>query len=279
MINISYSEDFKNSLTSKKLYILNQNYWSSKIQQMTDKKIDDWIVNKYGNGKEINDGNPLFSCRVGANKALRIIQSERNPITPYFASWNTENRINGQVIDELVIAIQPYKGIYKATELLLKSFIDNKFKRLQNKINIEYNKKTNDSRIEYLIKFMDKTGLQDNLWNINKTELIKGKYNILHLKKINKLSAKLGYYESKFENRNLSKAYHSTLKSLWNLNEAVTLKNSYDLSRSSSKIQYKIKIIEKYANLHNFLKSYNARVNNLEDNLKELKELHEKHST
>lgn len=279
MDKLSYTEEFKNFLSEEEIYFQNKKFWKSNIKEFTEEDIEEWILNEFGNGKAINDGNPIFSCRIGNDRAIRIIQAERDKITPIFASWNTENKVGDTTIDELVIAVQPYKKIYDVAIELIDKFLKNKYKRFQHQQNIYFNKVTNERRITYLVDFFENTGLEENSWNLEKKQIKEGDYKISHFKKINNVSYTLSFFPSKFENREIAKAYYSTLKSLWQLNEAITLKNSLDIRNISSKRKYKGKIIEKYINIHNFYISYNSKVDNLEDKYKDLKESLEKYST
>lgn len=109
---ITYKEDFKNFMSSKNIYFETQEYWKSIISDCFNQSIHEWIDTSFANGQKIEDGNPLFSCRIGEKKAIRIIQDKRNLITPIFASWNSVYNFDGEILEELVIALQPYKSTY-----------------------------------------------------------------------------------------------------------------------------------------------------------------------
>jgi hypothetical protein len=134
-----YSVSFNTFLKNKEIYKQNVTFWESVIKSLTNENQNDWILNNYDNGIEINDGNPLYSVRFDSNKAIRVIQDVRNDVSPKFASWNCNYNIEDVQIEELVIALQPYRNIYNDAIKLIEHFLKNKYKRFQLELNIKYN--------------------------------------------------------------------------------------------------------------------------------------------
>lgn len=266
-----YTEMFKNFMSSNDIYETNQNFWETTIENLVGGKIEDWVINKFANGNEIKDGNPLFSCRLSQRKALRIIQDKRNPYSPVFSSWVKNYDIEGNDLEELVIAFQPYRYTYSSATELIERYLDGKYKLFQKKLNKEYNKKTNYNRVNHLLKFLESTNLHNNSWNIKREELVYNQINYNLFKRVNHLNQNLLFYQSVFENKELKNSFQAILKMINRLNNIITLKYSYDLNDEFKTNEYKREIINVYINFHNYLKSYNSTVDNLEEIYSELK--------
>lgn len=272
MANNRYTEEFKDFMTSHDVYESNKNYWDTFVNEISENDLDDWVINRYANGTEINDGNPLFACKFSNAKALRIIQEPRNPYSPVFASWNSQYLIDDNLINELIIALQPYQETYRNSQELIEKYINGNYKSLQRKLNIQYNEKTNLNRVKFLLRFLENTNLEDNFWNIDRDEVISNKLNHHLFKKIHNVNQNLYFFKSNFENKELKSTYYSTLKTFNKLNNIITLKYNYDLEGGFRSEEYKKDIIKTYSNLHNYLLSYNKTVDTLEEKFKELKD-------
>jgi len=267
-----YTELFKDFMSSNKNYEINQNFWEIKIREFVDEKLEVWVVNKFANGNEIKDGNPLFSCKLSQDKALRIIQDKRNPYSPVFTSWVKNYDIEGRNIEELVITLQPYSNTYSDATDLIQRYLEGKYKLFQRELNSEYNRKTNYNRVSHLLKFLESTDLPKNSWNIARSELISNQINYSLFKRVSHINQNLLFYQSVFDNKKLKNSFESTVKTINRLNDIITLKYSYNLDKGFKTEEYKREIINVYTNLHNYLKSYNSTVDNLEEKYNELKE-------
>lgn len=66
-----------------------------------------WYQTAWANGKEMLDGNPIFSCLLVGDKAIRIIQEEPETPQPYLNAWiqNIENE-QQNTLQELVISLE-----------------------------------------------------------------------------------------------------------------------------------------------------------------------------
>lgn len=268
-----YNEKFKNFLSSEEVYKDNQQYWKSIIRKITNNDYKDWVINSFANGNEIKDGNPLFACSFGNNKALRIIQEKRNSFSPIFASWTSNYQFDDDEteIDELVIALQPYKETYTYTSQLINAFLQNKYKNFQKKLNVEFNKKTNLKRVQHILNFLENSELQNYYDKINKNHLDKEQINYNLFKKINLFNENLIFYQSIFDDKVLKKSYISVLKNIEDLNKVITIKDSYNLTERFRSTEYKKEIIKNYSNMHNYWKSYNSKVEKLNKNYQDLK--------
>jgi hypothetical protein len=81
-------------------------FWKHTFTELTGLPAVSYVHNQYANGKEILDGNPIFSSRLDTNTGLRIIQAEPDEEKPGLAAWFNETTVNEKVIIELVIALQ-----------------------------------------------------------------------------------------------------------------------------------------------------------------------------
>lgn len=83
-----------------------QDFWRHTFTTFTGLPVASYVTNQYGNGKEILDGNPIFTSKTGNSGGIRIIQTERDDEQPLFSSWINATTINGNNFEELVFAVQ-----------------------------------------------------------------------------------------------------------------------------------------------------------------------------
>ena len=189
-------------LKNTDIYNSNKNYWTDYIVSLNS-NFEEWMNNNFENGEFINDGNPLVALK-NDNKAIRIIQIERNSFMPKFASWNKKYDFSN--VDELVICIQPYAHIYLETEMLIKFFLINKSKRFQQKTNFKYNIELNKRRTSYLIENYRILNLESKLVkpNLSVDERI--------LKRVKEVTKKLEENDSTFINKNIERIYNVSIR-------------------------------------------------------------------
>jgi hypothetical protein len=96
-------------------------YNNSTIQNNSFIKIENFVTDKYNNGKLFYDGNPIINGKiVSVNKAFRIIQEDPKEFDIYYSKFKNES-IHG--INELVIILTLTKENHKqALEDLAKWF-------------------------------------------------------------------------------------------------------------------------------------------------------------
>ena len=267
---MEYREDFKKFLAREEIYEANQRFWQDAVRGLAKASLSDWVINEYGNGVAIRDGNPLFSARIGGDKAIRIIQSSRDLLKPVFASWNSEYVVDSKPLRELVIALQPYKNTYEDALQLIEAFISNQAPDVQEDLNQRYNSQTNRNRIKYLQNFFTKTGLRKNSWNLSVNKLKKEEFDLNFFKKIVNVSQTLYFYESSFDNKKIGREYNSIIIGLWKINRTISLKDRYDLESQKSKHDYVMIVRKTYSNDKAFVLRYNKEVDQLEAKVERL---------
>jgi len=101
---------FRNFLTDKRVYHLNQTFWKKEIQKALGKDyltLKPWVNDTFNNGRPFYDGNPIFSARLSSNKALRIVQEEPESPTVEFGFWTQKTTFGkDHPVEELVIALE-----------------------------------------------------------------------------------------------------------------------------------------------------------------------------
>jgi hypothetical protein len=104
----SFVEDPKN-------YAELKDFWTHTFTELTGLPAESYVNNQYANGKEILDGNPIFTSKLDRSSGIRIIQEEPDDDEPAFASWINETTINDIFFAELVIALQLNSDTYTET--------------------------------------------------------------------------------------------------------------------------------------------------------------------
>jgi hypothetical protein len=101
---------FKNFLADKRVYRLNQAFWRKQVQSAVgiERPLSyNWVNDAFSNGRPFWDGNPIFSARLSAGKALRIVQEEPESPTVEFGCWTEKTTFeNDQEVEELVISLE-----------------------------------------------------------------------------------------------------------------------------------------------------------------------------
>ena len=139
-------ENHQNFLDNIQSYRSAKNYWKSRIEKIAGNSYQNWVENKFGNGLEIMDGNPLFSARFN-DKAIRIIQSKRNTKQPKLIAWLDNASLDNKNISELVVALQPYQTSFDNAIYLIKEFsqsdpgIEDSLIKINQKFEKEWEKK------------------------------------------------------------------------------------------------------------------------------------------
>ena len=100
---------FKNFLSDKRVYRLNQIFWKKQVQKIMGAgyAAGSWINDSYANGQSFFNGNPIFSARLSPRKAIRIVQEEPESPTIEFGYWTEKTQFPGdQEVEELVISLE-----------------------------------------------------------------------------------------------------------------------------------------------------------------------------
>ena len=106
---------WKNSICSHLKKVFNKEfifeYSKSTIQNNNSIKIENFVTDKYNNGKLFYDGNPIISGKFNKiNKAFRIIQEAPNEFDIFYSKFENESI---HEINELVIILTLTKENHK----------------------------------------------------------------------------------------------------------------------------------------------------------------------
>lgn len=120
--HITYSE----VLFERNYYLKIKEKWNETFRRIFAlKNFEEWISNKYVNGEEILDGNPVFSALFEEQKkAVRIILLKEDHHSASLSAWIDISEYKEQEIDELVIALKDEKIAKQQAEQLVKQFVD-----------------------------------------------------------------------------------------------------------------------------------------------------------
>jgi hypothetical protein len=118
--------NYKNFLSDRDLYSQNVNLWKEIITSLSgDRQFEEWVSTKFANGQDFFDGNPIFSALYEQlNKAVRIIQIEKDTYTPELRVW-VENvqHDHKPIIKELLIIIQPSNRALESAKSIITAFL------------------------------------------------------------------------------------------------------------------------------------------------------------
>lgn len=111
---------FRNFLTDKKIYNLNEAYYYRLFQKITGKKAKPYYNTRYNNGEKFYDGNPIFSALTG-DRLLRIIQEEPESKSVFLRA-GLENTPE-EDLDELVIILELSQEVKPLLEELIRKWL------------------------------------------------------------------------------------------------------------------------------------------------------------
>lgn len=137
-------------------YVLLKSFWTETIQELTGQGVNSYVYNVYANGKEIMDGNPIFSTKLDNKRGIRIIQTEIDPEEPVFITWKSQIEIQEIKIDELVISLQLSPETFFEMRSLVKLFlVDALTNEVIKSINEKYETITTVSKLNHTINSVE----------------------------------------------------------------------------------------------------------------------------
>lgn len=229
-------------------------FWKNLVKETIGIEANSYVNNYYSNGKEILDGNPIFSTLIKNNRAIRIIQLEGHPEEPIFACWTGNLVINGIEFEELVISLQLNADTYVEAKNLIILFSANILTPsillgINEKYDVKWNlvklssavHKADYNRIFYEFKSLYESSLQDN-------------------------NLKLTYFKSFHTNYNrypwhaitfigdspLHHSYNNFVKNIDLINDLVSINHSINLDNLKNATEYVILIGGQW-NAHDYI--------------------------
>lgn len=248
------SKDYKDFLTKATVYKRAQALWKQLFDNYLN-EYEEWVVNRYANGKEIRDGNPINSALSG-NIAIRIIQLDYKIDNPLFVAWTDKRNFNDLEITEFVIALQLYHHTYQTAEELIESFVSEKLTKSRlNVTNKRYQDIWNKRKYNYLIKFTTREKPIRIIFSFSESDLKKGKIDIRGLRKYEELVRSGILTNTKFRNHSLNREFVRLRNEISHLGEVISINHTFPVSKVSNKNKKKyIKAIERnYNGVTNFV--------------------------
>lgn len=258
-----------NFTDSKNTYQMARFYWKdffNKIKQGSNEFID----NKYQNGTEIFDGNPLYTAYYKNNQAIRIIQNRVTAHEPIFTCWIQKSYIKEQPINELVIYLQPLEylvpDITKIVQLHVNGKLSNRF---ADRFNRKYQIRWDLLRSKRIISRIEKLSLFDQ-------QLTSGiEINQSSLKDFSSLVSVENFYINVASQRvatPISLALKKVENKISKLNSVITLKGSFSMAKAPSLSSYNVKVKSMYVSKVNYKRTLISKINDLKEELAELKQ-------
>ncbi len=144
---------YKDFLHDKKIYKLNEGFWTKKLKRMVkdvcttgsaSKGFQKWLKTSFSNNEKFYDANPIFNALCETqNKAIRIIQEEPEVDNIEISAWIDHSAVGHRKISELVISLELSREASNVAEDLIRywllettdnvkmnKLIDNKLRKL-----------------------------------------------------------------------------------------------------------------------------------------------------
>jgi len=272
---------YENFLTNKKSYLSCEKLWKESIESILpkNKHHEEWIINQYINETIDMDGNPIYSVWIPELKyALRIIQIERNLNAQIFNIWINDTEYENEPVKELVISVQLYRETIKETTKIVKTFFSSKLTQEKiDSLHKKYEKKWEQEKVSYVIKYIKKDVgiiMFKRLKNYELNQIDPKNFKEYSINIEDDILGNIYFINDSLENR-FSKLHNS----LNNLNNVLTVKCQWDFEKMSNYPKnkrtddYAKEIFRQYGNSHNYFISLLSKVNKIEEETEEFKEL------
>jgi hypothetical protein len=122
---------YKTFLENKQTYRWNKTYWKNEINKIFENDdfiLDNYVTDKFANGKLFYDGNPIYSAKLNKQeKSFRIIQENPDEFGDYYTSFinNIDNNI-GDYQELVIVLTLTRENKHRALQELLSWIKDNK---------------------------------------------------------------------------------------------------------------------------------------------------------
>jgi hypothetical protein len=122
---------YKTFLENKQTYRWKKTYWRNEINKIFENDdfiLDNYVTDKFANGKLFYDGNPIYSAKLNKQeKSFRIIQENPDEFGDYYTSFinNIDNNI-GDYQELVIVLTLTRENKHRALQELLSWIKDNK---------------------------------------------------------------------------------------------------------------------------------------------------------
>ena len=270
---------FNQFLKSEEVYHQAQRHWQSTVEQVAaGEATEAWMDNRYANGQEILDGNPIYSVFFPRkNLAIRIIQLDKTIENPIMVVWVDTVEHAPQQVQELVVSLQLFAYTFQDALAVLTLFKAGKLTQTRmDALNKRYERKWEQKKLNHVAN----NRLLESISN-KMTTIIRG-YNISRwdqaLADINtiRISFKKNIAKSlpgdlHFNNSQVSAKFDKLKSSLEQLSDLITLGHTIDADQLTK--NYSTLIIRRYASPSNSVRRVKIKSDNVNESLRRFKEV------
>jgi hypothetical protein len=116
---------YNDFLDNQRIYLENIELYRKLVDKLTTESQSEWVITKFANGKDIQNGNPIFATFIASKQvAIRIIQSKIDINSPFFNTWINKKPFEMEGVEELVISLQLRQDTYEDLSSLIEKFIN-----------------------------------------------------------------------------------------------------------------------------------------------------------
>jgi len=270
---------FNQFLKSEEVYHQAQRHWQSTVEQVAaGEATEAWMDNRYANGQEILDGNPIYSVFFPRKSlAIRIIQLDKTIENPIMVIWVDTVEHTPQQVQELVVSLQLFAYTFQDALAVLTLFIAGKLTPTRmDALNKRYERKWEQKKLSYvannrlLESMANKMAAIVQGYSISRWDEALADINTLRVS-FKKNVAKSLPDDLHFNNSQVSAKFDKLKSSLAQLSDVITLGHTLDSGQLIKK--YSTLIIRRYESPSNYVRQVKTKSDNVNESLRRLKEV------
>lgn len=270
---------FNQFLKSEEVYHQAQRHWQSTVEQVAaGEATEAWMDNRYANGQEILDGNPIYSVFFPRKSlAIRIIQLDKTVENPIMVVWVDTVEHAPQQVQELVVSLQLFAYTFQDALAVLTLFKAGKLTQTRmDALNKRYERKWEQKKLSYvannrlLESMANKMAAIVQGYSISRWDEALADINTLRVS-FKKNVAKSLPDDLHFNNSQVSAKFDKLKSSLAQLSDVITLGHTLDSGQLIKK--YSTLIIRRYESPSNYVRQVKTKSDNVNESLRRLKEV------
>ncbi|NVM66894.1 hypothetical protein FHW88_005212 [Mucilaginibacter sp. SG538B] len=221
-------------------YAVLQKFWAGLIKELTGTEPVPYVDNVYANGQEILDGNPILTTVFKDQKALRIIQLEKDPEEPIFAAWTGDIKLQNTALEELVVSLQLRPDTYTEVRNLTKLYVTGALTAsILQGVNEKYEANWNLEKLGHAVHQSNYEQLFNEFLQVNIDTLQSGHIDLAAFKRFDQYYSRISWQHIMFTKQSpLKKTYISFSKNITDIHDLISIHQTVDLRRVKSGQRY-----------------------------------------
>lgn len=248
-------------------------FWKQTFAELTGTEGESYISNQYANGKEILDGNPIFSSRLGTHKGIRIIQMEPDTEQSVLSSWMNKTTIDDSDFEELVIAIQLKPETYTdAKRLILLYFNEVLTSAILLEINQKYDASRDLGKIFQVIHRHDYFKIFRDFHSLYQSSLDNMDFSLDAIKLFHSYFIYAKSYNFGELNSPIQRSFHAFMENINHIEDLLSLKATVDLKSINDKSKYVFLITDTWGSTKQYIDKLHSYTTKAEEEYEYLKD-------